>query len=215
MPMVCAVGRRLFRPGRPVRRPGHRWRRSRDGPDRADARGVRERSCAEVLPSGSHDGCGRRPGSGAPLPAAPAAQADRGRRTRPGFARQPDLVRRRSPTATTRSRCPRPTSPTSTGSPPSSSATGPAWSTPTTSATARAVGGWPYHAGAPVDSSPSVAPINANGHRHRLRRHAATRRNPTVGGYQAIATQRRRPVVRPGGQPRHRPHARTRPCRPR
>ena len=40
---------------------------------------------------------------------------------------------------------------------------GRARSTRTTSATASGVGGWPYNAGAPVDSSPSVAPISPNG----------------------------------------------------
>ena len=49
------------------------------------------------------------------------------------------------------------------GHPPSSSGTRPARSGPSTSAAGRPSRDWPYNAGAPVDSSPSVAPINANG----------------------------------------------------
>ena len=46
--------------------------------------------------------------------------------------------------------------------------------------------GWPYNAGAPVDSSPSVAGINANG-RDTVYVGVGTAATPTTGGYQAIA----------------------------
>jgi len=48
------------------------------------------------------------------------------------------------------------------------------------------VGGWPYDAGAPVDSSPSVAPIAANG-RDTVFVGTGNAADPTSGGYQAIA----------------------------
>ncbi len=48
------------------------------------------------------------------------------------------------------------------------------------------VGGWPYNAGAPVDSSPSVAPINANG-LDTVYIGDGNAASPTSGGYQAIA----------------------------
>jgi hypothetical protein len=48
------------------------------------------------------------------------------------------------------------------------------------------VGGWPYHAGAPINSSPSVAPINANG-TDTVYIGSGDAANSTVGGYQAIA----------------------------
>jgi hypothetical protein len=48
------------------------------------------------------------------------------------------------------------------------------------------VGGWPYDAGAPVDSSPSVAPINANG-LDTVYVGSGNAANPTSGGYQAIS----------------------------
>jgi hypothetical protein len=46
--------------------------------------------------------------------------------------------------------------------------------------------GWPYNAGAPVDSSPSVAGINANG-RDTVYVGVGTAATPATGGYQAIA----------------------------
>ncbi len=49
----------------------------------------------------------------------------------------------------------------------------------------RSVGGWPYHAGAPVDSSPSVAPINAGG-LDSVYVGSGNAAAPTSGGYQAI-----------------------------
>ena len=48
------------------------------------------------------------------------------------------------------------------------------------------VGGWPYYTGAPVDSSPSVAPINANG-LDTVYVGAGNPASPTAGGYFAIA----------------------------
>jgi hypothetical protein len=48
------------------------------------------------------------------------------------------------------------------------------------------VGGWPYYAGAPVDSSPSVAPINAAG-RDTVYVGSGNVSTPTTGGYQAIS----------------------------
>ena len=48
------------------------------------------------------------------------------------------------------------------------------------------VGGWPYYAGAPVDSSPSVAPINANG-LDTVYVGAGNPTSPIGGGYYAIA----------------------------
>jgi PQQ enzyme repeat len=48
------------------------------------------------------------------------------------------------------------------------------------------VAGWPYDAGAPVDSSPSVAPINANG-LDTVYVGTGNVADPTSGGYQAIA----------------------------
>ena len=48
------------------------------------------------------------------------------------------------------------------------------------------VGGWPYYAGAPVDSSPSVAPIDANG-TDTVYVGSGNVGDPTSGGYQAIA----------------------------
>jgi hypothetical protein len=48
------------------------------------------------------------------------------------------------------------------------------------------VAGWPYNAGAPVDSSPSVAPINANG-LDTVYVGTGNVAYPTSGGYQAIA----------------------------
>jgi hypothetical protein len=48
------------------------------------------------------------------------------------------------------------------------------------------VPGWPYNAGAPVDSSPSVAPIDANG-LDTVYVGTGNAGNPTSGGYQAIA----------------------------
>ena len=47
------------------------------------------------------------------------------------------------------------------------------------------VSGWPYYAGAPVDSSPSVAPINANG-QDTVYVGDGNAAAPTSGGYQAI-----------------------------
>jgi hypothetical protein len=47
-------------------------------------------------------------------------------------------------------------------------------------------GGWPYNAGAPVDSSPSVAPINANG-LDTVYVGSGNAASPTSGGYQAIS----------------------------
>ncbi|HLM95499.1 MAG TPA: hypothetical protein VK283_04240 [Acidimicrobiales bacterium] len=46
--------------------------------------------------------------------------------------------------------------------------------------------GWPYDAGAPVDSSPSVAPIDANG-LDTVYVGVGNAATPTTGGYQAIA----------------------------
>jgi hypothetical protein len=48
------------------------------------------------------------------------------------------------------------------------------------------VAGWPYNAGAPVDSSPSVAPINANG-LDTVYVGTGNVAYPTSGGYQAIS----------------------------
>ena len=48
------------------------------------------------------------------------------------------------------------------------------------------VAGWPYNAGAPVDSSPSVAPINANG-LDTVYVGSGNVLTPSVGGYQAIS----------------------------
>jgi len=48
------------------------------------------------------------------------------------------------------------------------------------------VAGWPYYAGAPVDSSPSVAAINANG-LDTVYVGGGNASSPTTGGYQAIA----------------------------
>ena len=48
-----------------------------------------------------------------------------------------------------------------------------------------AVGGWPYNAGAPVDSSPSVAAISPNG-TDSVFVGSGNASAPTVGGYQAI-----------------------------
>jgi outer membrane protein assembly factor BamB len=48
------------------------------------------------------------------------------------------------------------------------------------------VGGWPFYAGAPVDSSPSVAPINANG-LDTVYVGAGNAGTPSSGGYQAIS----------------------------
>lgn len=48
------------------------------------------------------------------------------------------------------------------------------------------VGGWPFHAGAPIDSSPSVAPIDANG-TDTVYVGTGNASTPTSGGYQAIA----------------------------
>ncbi|HEY6426597.1 MAG TPA: hypothetical protein VIX84_05140, partial [Acidimicrobiales bacterium] len=48
------------------------------------------------------------------------------------------------------------------------------------------VGGWPFPAGAPVDSSPSVAPIDANG-TDTVYVGTGNAAAPTSGGYQAIA----------------------------
>ena len=48
------------------------------------------------------------------------------------------------------------------------------------------VGGWPYNAGAPIDSSPSVAPIDANG-LDTVYVGSGNAGSPTSGGYQAIA----------------------------
>jgi hypothetical protein len=48
------------------------------------------------------------------------------------------------------------------------------------------VGGWPFPAGAPVDSSPSVAPIDANG-TDTIYVGTGNAAAPTSGGYQAIA----------------------------
>jgi len=48
------------------------------------------------------------------------------------------------------------------------------------------VAGWPYNAGAPIDSSPSVAPIDANG-TDTVYIGSGNASTPTVGGYQAIA----------------------------
>ncbi len=45
--------------------------------------------------------------------------------------------------------------------------------------------GWPYYAGAPIDSSPSVAPIDANG-LDTVYVGVGTAATPTTGGYQAI-----------------------------
>ena len=47
------------------------------------------------------------------------------------------------------------------------------------------VAGWPYHAGAPVDSSPSVAPIDADG-LDTVFVGTGNASAPTTGGYQAI-----------------------------
>ncbi len=47
------------------------------------------------------------------------------------------------------------------------------------------VAGWPYHAGAPVNSSPSVAPIDANG-TDTVYVGSGDAANASVGGYQAI-----------------------------
>jgi hypothetical protein len=48
------------------------------------------------------------------------------------------------------------------------------------------VGGWPYNEGAPIDSSPSVAPINANG-LDTVYVGSGNAATPTSGGYQAIS----------------------------
>ena len=50
------------------------------------------------------------------------------------------------------------------------------------------VAGWPYNAGAPVDSSPSVAPISPNGTDSVFVGSGGTT-NPTAGGYQAITNR--------------------------
>ncbi len=47
------------------------------------------------------------------------------------------------------------------------------------------VGGWPYYTGAPIDSSPSVAPINANG-TDTVYVGGGNAASPTSGGYFAI-----------------------------
>ncbi len=47
------------------------------------------------------------------------------------------------------------------------------------------VAGWPYNAGAPVDSSPSVAPISPNG-TDSVFVGSGNAAEPTIGGYQAI-----------------------------
>ena len=47
------------------------------------------------------------------------------------------------------------------------------------------VGGWPYYTGAPIDSSPSVAPINANG-LDTVYVGGGNAASPTSGGYFAI-----------------------------
>ena len=93
---------------------------------------------------------------------------------------------RRSTTRTRRSPSPRPTWPTSTGNPRSSSATRPATSTPTTLRAGRRHSGWPYFTGAPVDSTPSVAPINAGG-LDTVYVGSGDAAAPTTGGYQAIS----------------------------
>jgi hypothetical protein len=49
-----------------------------------------------------------------------------------------------------------------------------------------APGGWPYHAGAPIDSTPSVAPINPGG-LDTVYVGGGDSGNPTTGGYQAIS----------------------------
>ncbi len=69
-----------------------------------------------------------------------------------------------------------------------------------------APGGWPYNAGAPIDSSPSVAPINANG-LDTVYIGSGDAATPTTGGYQAISPGGRRPVVRAGDQPGYRSDA--------
>jgi hypothetical protein len=48
------------------------------------------------------------------------------------------------------------------------------------------VAGWPYNAGAPIDSSPSVAPINANG-LDTVYVGSGNVQTPSSGGYQAIS----------------------------
>ena len=50
------------------------------------------------------------------------------------------------------------------------------------------VGGWPYNAGAPVDSSPSVAPVSPNG-TDSVFVGTGNAAAPTVGGYQAITNK--------------------------
>ena len=125
-------------------------------------------------PRGGASACGISPPPPRRGPRPAAADPDPGGTRRPG--RRPGLsaARRRSHLLNdsdfARLRCRRPTSPTSTGSPPSSSVTGPATSTPSHRRRRRAVAGWPYTAGAPVDSSPSVRRSRRRS-RHRLRRH--------------------------------------------
>ena len=67
------------------------------------------------------------------------------------------------------------------------------------------VPGWPYYAGEPVDSSPSVAPINANG-QDTVYVGDGNAADPCVGWLPGHHSERGRPVVRPGDQPGDRPH---------
>ena len=66
--------------------------------------------------------------------------------------------------------------------------------------------GWPYNAGAPVDSSPSVAPISPNGTDSVFigSGNAGRTHDRRLPGHHQL---RRRPVVRWGDQPEHRPGA--------
>ena len=207
MPIVHLWGVNLRRPGyTPLRRPGQpvtrrpqAERAHRTGRKRSDV----NTSCAERFPCRSDHGRLR----GCPEPDGHAAGGAGGTGRRGGprgrLHRQPHVE---------------PTLPDG-GQPhrallaqrgqsrraarPSSSATAPGRSTPTTVSDGTGVAGWPYNAGAPVDSSPSVAPIVARRHGLGLHRQPgnATPRRRLPGHHQ----HRGRPVVRPGDQPRHRP----------
>ena len=68
------------------------------------------------------------------------------------------------------------------------------------------VGGWPYNAGAPVQSSPSVAPISPNG-TDSVFVGSGGAGDPTGGGYQAITNTGGDQWFVAGDEPRHRPDA--------
>ena len=68
------------------------------------------------------------------------------------------------------------------------------------------VAGWPYNAGAPIASSPSVAPISPNG-TDSVFIGSGDAGDPTGGGYQAITNTGGDQWFAPGDEPRHRPDA--------